>query len=338
MASYLLKRSIFETQTFIFTMYLFNKIFWAKGFRSYQKWLIITLGLFSSSAGMYGQAANVITHQDISRWMSVAPESVFKMFRESGMAPVNHELTEIEKAKIEKAFAGLPPLYHKVLKGHLHSISFMDNMPNTALTSPVESSDSTKIFNITFRAGILHETISQWATWKEYSCYDTLKTPGYKISIEGGNLDAFMYVLLHEASHVLDAVLEITPPVLDRAALVKPTHFTQGIWYKMNVPNEKYIDSLLEKTRFRSGKSVPIASAPEIYKVLRKTPFASLYGMASWSEDFAELATIYHLTQKMNQPFYISVKKNGLELMRFEPMKNKLVKRRLKKLEFLYNG
>lgn len=33
-----------------------------------------------------------------------------------------------------------------------------------------------------------------------------------------------------------------------------------------------------------------------------KTPFVFLYGMASWSEDFAELATIYHLTKKMNQP------------------------------------
>lgn len=293
------------------------------------------LSLFSS-AGVYGQAPNFINNQDIASRISVAPESVFKMFREAGMAPVNHELTEIEKTKIEKAFAVLPPLYHKILKKHLHSISFMDNMPNTALTSPVESSDSTKIFNITFRAGILHETIAQWATWKEYSCYDTLNHSDYKISIEGGNLDAIMYVLLHEASHVLDVVLEITPPVLDRAALVNPTHFTEGIWYKMNVPNEKYIDSLLEKTRFRSGKSVPIASAPKIYKALQKTPFVSLYGMASWSEDFAELATIYHLTKKMNQPFYISVKKNGFELIRFEPMKNKLVKRRLKKLEFLY--
>lgn len=299
------------------------------------KFLVTALG-FVLWANIYGQVPGFIVEQNPAKRVAVAPESVFTMFREAGMAPVNHELTVLELAKIEKAFAVLPPLHQKILKGHLHSISFMDNMPNTALTSPVESPDSTKYFNITFRAGILHETISEWATWKERSCYEASTTPTYELSIEAGGLDAIVYVLLHEATHVLDAILKITPPVLDREELLSPTPLTEGIWYKMNVPNEKYIDSLLEKTRFRSGKIVPIASAPEVYNALRKTPFVSLYGMASWAEDFAELATIYHLTKKMNQPFFVSVRENGLELTRFEPMKNKWVKRRLKKLALLY--
>jgi len=37
------------------------------------------------------------------------------------------------------------------------------------------------------------------------------------------------------------AVLEITRPVLDWAELLSPTPLTEGIWYKMNVPNEKQI-------------------------------------------------------------------------------------------------
>ncbi len=106
----------------------------------------------------------------------------------------------------------------------------------------------------------------------------------------------------------------------------------------MNIPTEPFIDSLLEKTRFRSGKTVPIALAPEIYKALRKTPFASLHGMASWFEDLAELATIYHLTHKMNQQFRVVVKKKDLELIKFEPMKNKRVKKRLAQLEFFYKS
>lgn len=298
------------------------------------RFLVMALVVILWNVGIYGQA----TEPDPAKRVAVAPESVFNRFREAGMAPVNHELTALEVVKIEKAFASLPPLHQKILKGHLHSISFMDNMPNTALTSPVESPDSTKAFNITFRAGILHETISEWATWKDRTCYQASTTPGYEISIEAGNLDAIVYVLLHEATHVLDAVLEITPPVQDRSDLVKPTPLTEGVWYKMNVPTEKYIDSLLEKTRFRSGKLVPIESASEIYMALQKTPFVSLYGMASWSEDFAELATIYHLTKKMNQPFSVSVSNNKRELTRFEPMKNKLVKRRLKQLALLYRS
>lgn len=297
------------------------------------KFFTIVLSLFLAIP-LYAQVSN----PDLAKRVLIAPENVFKMFREAEMNPVNHELTEVERAKVEKAFAIMPPLYQKILKGHLHSISFMDNMPNTALTSPVESSDSTKLFNITFRAGILNETISEWATQKEYTCYDRSANPDFEIKIEAGELDALQYVLLHEATHVVDAVLNITPHPEERGALVEPTAYTKNIWYKMNVPTEPFIDSLLEKTRFRSGKTVPIALAPDVYKALRKTPFASLYGMASWFEDLAELVTIYHLTHKMKQPFLVTVKKKDLEVGRFEPMKNKRVKKRLGQLKFFYKS
>jgi hypothetical protein len=58
--------------------------------------------------------------------------------------------------------------------------------------------------------------------------------------------------------------------------------------------------------------------------------------MAAWSEDIAELATIYHLTTKLKQPFYIVVTKNNVELTRFEPMKNALVRERLDQLSSFY--
>jgi hypothetical protein len=59
--------------------------------------------------------------------------------------------------------------------------------------------------------------------------------------------------------------------------------------------------------------------------------------MASWNEDIAELVTIYHLTTKLNQPFVVYIKENGEIKLRFEPMKNKLVKKRLKQLEVFYS-
>ena len=290
------------------------------------------------SVNLYAQVPTHHVSSNLAERVLVAPESVFKMFKEAGMSPSNHELTAIEKAKVEKAFAALPPLHQKVLQEHLHSISFMDNMPNTALTSPIETPDSTKRYNITFRAGIFNETISEWATQKEYTCYDQSISPDYNIKIEAGTLDAILYVLLHEATHVVDAVRDITPHLDDKETLVKPTAFTKNVWYKMSVPTQNFTDSLLEKTRFRSGKKVPFALAPDIYQKLSKTPFASLYGMASWSEDIAELESIYHLTKKMNQPFYIIVKKDNNEIFRFEPMSNKLVKKRLRYLKVFYTA
>lgn len=290
------------------------------------------------SANLYAQAPTQPISSNLVERIVTAPESVFKKFKEAGMDPSNHELTATEKTKVEKAFAALPPLHQKVLREHLHSISFMDNMPNTALASPVENPDSIKRFNITFRAGILNETISEWATQKEYTCYDQAVSPDYSLKIEAGNLDAILYVLLHEATHVVDAVKEITPHLDDKETLVKPTAFTKNVWYKMSVPTPDYTDSLLEKTRFRSGKKVALNLAPAIYQKLSKTPFASLYGMASWYEDIAELESIYHLTQKMNQPFYIVVSKNNNEIFRFEPMNNKLVKKRLRYLKVFYTA
>lgn len=296
--------------------------------------LFFTFLIFNSHLA---QTKNAETSTFYKSKISVAPENIFKKFIDAGMHPTNHELTNAEQKKIEKAFSLLPSLHIKILKEHLHSISFMDNMPNTALTSPVESTDSIKKFNITFRAGILNETISEWATWKEKSLYATTTNPSLEIQIDAGNLDAFVYVLLHEATHVVDAVLKLTPDANEDENLVQHTSYTKNLWRLFNSPMTKFTNPILEKTRFRSGKVQPITAAKETYNQLEKTPFVTLYGMASWYEDIAELVTIYHLTIKLNQPFVLYIKENGKIISKFEPMKNKLVKKRLKHLEVFYS-
>lgn len=288
------------------------------------------------SAFAFAQKSSFHLLGDPEQRVRIAPESVFKSFREAGMKPADHPLTSVEKEKVKNAFAHLTPLHQRILKQHLQSISFMDNMPNTALTSPVDTGGAAKMFNITFRASLLNENISQWATWKENSCFKQDADSAYSVRVEGGNLDAIIYVLMHEATHIVDAVQDINPHPAHATDVVPSTPFTKGIWLRMNVPAEPYIDTLLEQTRFRSGKQVPISQAPEVYARLAKTPFPSLYAMAAWFEDVAELTTIYHLTTKMNQPFYIVVTKNDVEQTRFEPMKNVLVKERLRQLAAFY--
>lgn len=292
--------------------------------------------LFIVSMNIQAQNLKSLKETEWTERVQPAPETVFKMFREAGTHPVNHLLTGTEKEKVDRAFAILPPVYKRILSKHLQSISFMDNMPNTALTSLIETTDSIKSFNIVFRAEILNETISKWATWKESTCYKPSESNEFELNIEAGELDAIVYLLLHEATHVVDAVLEITPYFEETDTLAKPTAFTMGIWHKMNVPVKEFNIPLLETTRFRSGKPISISQAPEVYKALQETPFVSLYGMAAWSEDFAEIATIYHLVEKLKQPFRISVKKNNKEVVSFEPLKNKLVKKRLHRLTMFY--
>lgn len=302
---------------------------------------ILSMSFFSMLLSLTvsrAQTADLLIKTEPSQRVKIAPESVFKMFREAGLKPVNRTLTTAEKEKVSKAFEHLTPLHQRILKQHLLSISFMDNMPNTALTSQLDTSGATKMFNITFRASLLEENISQWATWKENSCFTPTADSSYQLRVEGGSMDAIVYVLMHEATHIVDAVTGITPDPAEKDTIVEPTLYTKNIWRTANRPAEAYIDTLLEQTRFRSGKSVPISMAPYVYSQLSKTPFASLYSMAAWSEDIAELATIYHLTTKLNQPFYIVVTKNNVELARFEPMKNALVRQRLDQLSAFYKS
>jgi len=266
----------------------------------------------------------------------ISPESIFKKFRDAGMNPTNHELTAIEKEKLDKAFSVLPPLHQKILKKHLHSISFMDNMPNTALTSHVQSSDSVKMYNITFRAEILHQTISDWTTWKENTYYVKSANNEYQISIDAGSLDAIVYILLHEATHVVDGVLNLTPHLDEKDVWIGSKAFTQNVWDNYNKPSENVINPLLETTFFRSGKPLAISNAPDVYKALQKTAYVSLYGTASWFEDLAETLTIYHLTTKMNQPYKVLVTKNGVPVSSYEPAKNRNVKKRQNYLDIFY--
>lgn len=292
--------------------------------------------LLCFSTSTFAQKADAVNNAETTQRVKIAPESVFKMFRDAGMKPVNHTLTSAEKEKVSNAFALLPPLHQRILKQHLLSISFMDNMPNTALTSPVDPVGGIKMFNITFRGGLLNENVSEWATWKENTCFTPAADSSYQVRVEGGKLDAIIYVLLHEATHIVDVVTGITPHPEDADAVVEPTAFTKDIWRLMNKPTEPYIDSLLEQTQFRSGRPISISLAPDVYAKLSKTPFPSLYAMAAWSEDAAELVTIYHMTTRIKQPFYVVVTKNNVDVARFEPMKNPLVKRRLGQFAAFY--
>ncbi|WP_426670686.1 hypothetical protein ACPPVU_05500 [Mucilaginibacter sp. McL0603] len=268
-----------------------------------------------------------------------ASASVIKLFREAGMSPSQHQLTGEERLKVSKAFAVLPPLHQRVLRAHLRSINFLDNMPNTALTSLVNHDDQFKLYDITFRAAILKQNLSQWITEKERSCFKGGDS-SLNVSIMAGELDAIAYVLMHEATHVVDGSLGILPNNTSKKSFdsLASGSFTTGIWLDRTTIAAKFRDSLLDSTRFRpGGKVLPLDRAVEIYRALGRTPFVSLYSTSSQHEDLAEFVTVYDLTQKLKQPFRIVIRKNGKDIFSYEPMKSKLVQSRGKYLSFFYS-
>jgi hypothetical protein len=268
------------------------------------------------------------------------PATVLKMFEQGGgPAPTAHALTEAERRKLSAAFAALPPLHRRILSERLRSVSFLDGMPNTALTWPVNPDEPYRLFHITIRAGILGENVSEWLTWKEQTCFEDTDSP-LSVAVEAGKLDAILYVLLHEATHVVDACLRITPAtkIGDEPADDAPASaFTEGVWSGRLTPSPRYRDPLLERVIFRTlGHAIAIGQAEAVYTSLRRTPFVSLYGSSNWYDDLAEYVALYHLTEVLKQPYRIVIRKGGKEAFAYEPMKSDVVRGRFGQMKRFY--
>jgi hypothetical protein len=209
-------------------------------------------------------------------------------------------------------------------------------MPNTALTSTVNLDEPYRVFDITFRAGVLGEDVSEFLTQKERTCFAAAGSP-LSVSIEAGTLDAIVYVLLHEATHIVDSSLQLTPSMGVHGA--PPTAFTRGIWSEGTVFSPRFQAQLLDHIRFRAaGEALAIDRAEELYAALRRTPFASLYGSSSWHEDLAEVVTLFHWTERLDQPYRIVIRKAGVQTFAYEPMKSELVRSRLAEMARFYAG
>lgn len=269
------------------------------------------------------------------------PESVLAIFRDAGMSPKPFTLDEQNQQKLIDAISILPPLHQSVLKQRLRSISLVTDMPNTALTSAVNPDDAICLFDITIRAGILNQSAAEWLVEKESSCFNTEKSSFY-LNADVGNITAIQYVLLHEATHVVDAALEITPAVRSNPGgvlLENATPFTVTVWEDARTPTGRYKDERLMAIRFRPGGSVLEASKMKsLYEALGRTPFVSLYGSAARTEDLAEYLTVYHLTQELHQPFRIHVYDGKGLILTHDPMASDIVRGRLELMRQFYQA
>ncbi|WP_394850171.1 hypothetical protein LZC95_22275 [Pendulispora brunnea] len=266
-------------------------------------------------------------HSPLETRITATPVDVLRMFVEDGQAsPTEHALTPEERRKVAAAFAALPPLHRRILPERLHSISFLDGMPNGALTSPADANEPHRLFHITLRAGVLRENLSEFLTQKEQQCFDTAGS-SRRVSIEAGTMDAIVFVLLHETTHVVDGSLRLTP---DSA-------FTTSAWSERTLIAPAFRDPLLAKAKFRrDGEVLPVDRAEAVYSALERTPFVSLYGSSNWSDDLAEAVAWYQLTERLGQPYRIVIRDQGKEAFAYEPMKSPVVRNRFDQLSKFY--
>ena len=255
---------------------------------------------------------------------------VVETYVKAGAADItSHEFTDKEWALVETALARLPPLHRRILQGHLRRLSFVDGKPGagSALTSRADAEQKSDVFDITLRASLLQESLTDFLNTKEANLFEA-DGSGYAVRFEAGTTDALTYILLHEATHVVDQTLGLT------ASDASP--FRVGIWTAPRQLAEPYASSLVSKTWFRRAPKIPIGQAPTYYRALGQTPFVSFYATAAAPEDLAELVAWQQLVTRFGQTLTLEVRDGeGRTAYAYEPLRSARFRGRFPEVEAL---
>jgi hypothetical protein len=282
------------------------------------------------------QSIGIDGSSSISARIGGVPPEIIESFTDRGQAaPTTHDLTVEEYQKIVAAFEVLTPLHESILQEHLRSISVAESLPANAQTVRVTHSGPEALFDIIINARILDETLSEFATRKERQLFDAENSP-LSVSVVAGSMDAVAFVLAHEATHVVDMVLGLTPPPAPAGVQIPETDqkaFARGIWESALTPVNAYRGGLLDTIPLRTGgERLNIEDAQALYEDLERTPFVSVYASLIVIEDLAELVAWRQMTEEYDQPYRIEIRNDTGVVYSYEPMKSPLVRRRLEQL------
>lgn len=287
----------------------------------------------AAASGVGAQSAGIDASSSIMSRIGEVPPEILKGYADRGqIVPTNRDLTVEERQKLAAALEVLTPLHEAILREHLRSISFAEGLPANAQTVRVASSGAEPMFDLIINASILDETLSEFATRKERQLFEVTDSP-LSVSVVAGSMDAVAFVLAHEATHVVDMILGLTPPPAPPGVQIpeadqKP--FARGIWESALTPANAYRGGLLDDIPMRTGgQPLDIEQAQALYEDLKRTPFVSVYASLMVIEDIAELLAWRQMTEQYGQPYRIEIRSDGELIYSYEPMKSSLVRSRL---------
>lgn len=277
--------------------------------------------------------AHHVARQDpLEDRVSSAPEALLTRFsKELNVNVSAHMVSPGERITLANALAQLTPFQREVLQNRLRAIYFIDGLPNNALTFPDGGTTTEPVYSIAVRAGALHETVSELVTRKERTLFDGAASE-LSVTVDGGTLNAMVYVLLHETTHVVDFAVGTTP---DPAHPIGDHPLVSGIWRNGITPVDQYRLPLLMRIFWRTGRIMPITQAADLYDALGRTPFISVYASCDSHDDLAELVAWTELTGRLHQPYRILISKGANVMRVIEPAQSELVRARLKYLSQL---
>lgn len=270
-----------------------------------------------------------VAEGDALRARVAAPdEAVIQMYKDIGATEAKaHALTDAEWALVERAIGELPPLYRDVLQRRLVRLSFIDapQSAGTALTRDLDGEGPGREFDITLRADVLTKSLNDFLNEKEARLFED-DGSGVSVHIDAGDAPALPYILLHEATHVVDRTLELTAR--------EDSAFRAGLWVDQRQLAAPYDASVIARTVFRRGEKIPMAQAADVYRALCASPFVSLYATAAAGEDVAELFAWRRMSRRFGATLAIEVKNAWGEIVeRCAPLRSRLVEARFREVD-----
>ena len=180
---------------------------------------------------------------------------------------------------------------------YLYAIYFCEKLGGTGLTGFVYDNKTQKPLGgfIIIDSGVIRQKANDWITFKEKSVYSS-KDISLTIQIEKeseNTIDnALRYILLHEMGHILSNTLGITPDLRGESLDYDKYPFFNKTWVSQDesVFDEKTFP-LRSKVIFYASESAVLKLDTvwhQIYPMLAKTNFPTLYGATNGLDHFAE--------------------------------------------------
>ena len=286
-------------------------------------------------------------NSSIRERLNSSDQMILDYIRDMDMNPdyLFYDLSEPEISMIDDYFKLLPPYFQKVLKERLIGIYFIENFYSSGLTDFVLSEEG-KIYTILFlNPEILGKSISELFTSKDMSCF-MRDNDGLSLEINiSDDYSGLLYILVHEAAHIVDYVDRKTPyvhNVMKDLGCIREENapFTEQFWDSYDRPVDFLLISYNEKLNFytqSADKKISPNDMLSVYQEFQSTPFASLYSYSNWAEDFADYITLYYLTHYLGMNYRIGIFDNGKTLFDYEPFANRTVSDRFYQLDDILN-
>jgi len=257
-------------------------------------------------------------------------------------------LNEEEKKVIGDAISLLPPLHKQIIQNRVIEICFLKNLGSSGWADWVVGNTGDLYCVLAFDRETLSMGLGDWLESRENTCFGTI-SEGIEIDVNtGSEYSGFFGILLHETTHVVDYILNITPFIepsiyalfLKQQKKFRENYpFVEDVWNDMYTPVTPFNYTLRDSVTFYRAteeRKLMFQDASVVYNQLSTTPFVSLFGSKNWADDLAEFVLFYHLTQKLKQPYTISIIKEENIIYSYKPMENQAVTNRFPTLDMFY--